>query len=84
MQRTFKGESVWLLGEDEEAAAALQSAVKKSLLTSREEEVLALMVRRYTNEEVSGELYISLQTTKNHVSSILRKLDKKSRRDLFH
>ncbi len=39
------------------------------------------MLRRYTNAEISSELYISLYTAKNHVSNILRKLGLKSRRD---
>ena len=40
------------------------------------------MLMRYTNAEISSELYIILYTAKNHVFSILRKLGLKSRRDL--
>ncbi len=61
---------------------ARRGAAEEARLTPKEREVLTLMLRRYTNAEISSELYISLYTAKNHVSSILRKLGLKSRRDL--
>lgn len=44
------------------------------LLTPREREVLALIARGLTNEEIARELVISEHTVKNHVSSIYRKI----------
>ena len=51
-------------------------------LTRKEKEVFALVLKRRTNAEIAEELYISLYTVKNHVSSILRKLGLKSRREI--
>jgi DNA-binding NarL/FixJ family response regulator len=42
------------------------------LLTPRQEEVLQLLLDGYTNKEVGRMLYLSEETVKNHVSSILR------------
>jgi DNA-binding CsgD family transcriptional regulator len=48
-------------------------------LTSRETEVLSLMARNLSNEEIAGELFIAISTVKTHVNHILRKLDQKTR-----
>jgi NarL family two-component system response regulator LiaR len=48
-------------------------------LTSREREVLALIVKGMGNNEIADALVISLSTTKSHVSNILAKLDVVSR-----
>jgi DNA-binding NarL/FixJ family response regulator len=50
-------------------------------LTSREREVLELIVAGANNEEIAGRLSISLHTVKSHVRSILHKLNVNSRRD---
>lgn len=44
-------------------------------LTKREYEVLSLIAEGLSNKEISQKLVISEKTVKNHVSSILRKLD---------
>jgi DNA-binding NarL/FixJ family response regulator len=49
------------------------------LLTSREREVLELIVAGATNKEISARLSISLYTTKSHVRNILSKLQVASR-----
>ena len=46
-----------------------------SLLTLRETEILDHIARGYINKQVASKLGISEQTVKNHLSSILRKLD---------
>lgn len=43
-----------------------------SLLTPRQEEVPQLLLDGYTNKEIGRMLYLSEETVKNHVSSILR------------
>ncbi|MEM7336914.1 MAG: response regulator transcription factor [Chloroflexota bacterium] len=48
-------------------------------LTNRESEVLALMIEGYSNAEIAFQLSISKFTIKNHVSSILSKLNVSSR-----
>lgn len=44
------------------------------LLTAREKEVLAMMVRGYSNAAIADELVIKVGTAKSHVKQILRKL----------
>lgn len=44
-------------------------------LTKREYEVLCAIAEGLSNKEISDKLFISEKTVKNHVSSILRKLD---------
>lgn len=48
-------------------------------LTDREWDVLALVSQGLTNAEIADRLYISVGTVKNHVHSILSKLDADSR-----
>ncbi len=48
-------------------------------LTSRELEVLALLVEGRSNREISETLFVSPRTADNHVTSILAKLEVKSR-----
>jgi len=50
-----------------------------SPLTSRETQILTLMGRGYLNKQIASELCLSEQTIKNHVTSILRKLDANAR-----
>jgi len=45
------------------------------LLSTREQEVLCLMAEGLGNKDIAQKLYISEKTVKNHVSSILRKLN---------
>ncbi len=48
-------------------------------LSHRELDVLRLLARGMSNEEIASELFIARRTVTNHVSSILRKLDVNSR-----
>ena len=44
-------------------------------LTSREAQILKLITEGYSNNEIANELYVSINTTKAHVASILQKLE---------
>jgi two-component system response regulator DegU len=46
-----------------------------SPLTPREREILSYIAQGYLNKQIAAELVISEQTIKNHVTSILRKLN---------
>jgi DNA-binding NarL/FixJ family response regulator len=50
-----------------------------SPLTGREHQILALVVQGLTNKEIAASLHIEVATVKNHVHSLLLKLQVKSR-----
>lgn len=52
-----------------------------SELTSREQEVLQLITKGYTNQEIADELIIECGTVKNHVHNILKKLEVSNRHE---
>ena len=43
--------------------------------TSRETQILKLITEGYSNIEIAKELFVSINTTKAHVASILQKLE---------
>ena len=51
----------------------------EDVLSTREREVLAMLVELRTNRQIAESLHISESTVKNHVSRILRKLGLGSR-----
>ena len=48
-------------------------------LTEREHEILLLMAKGHSNQNIAGELFIALKTVKTHVSNILSKLEVQDR-----
>lgn len=48
-------------------------------LTNRENEVVQLISKGYTNQEIADKLFITLKTVKTHVSNILSKLEVEDR-----
>lgn len=55
-------------------AARLMERLRAQELSSRESEVLELLVQGHTNKEIASNLSIAEITVKNHVSNILTKL----------
>ena len=51
-------------------------------LTAREREIVQLLGEGKNNREIAGELFITEGTVKNHISSILVKLDLRDRTQL--
>ena len=51
-------------------------------LSPREHEVLALVARGFTNKDIAATLYVSPNTVKTHVASLLHKLDAETRAQL--
>jgi len=48
-------------------------------LTARQQQIVALLARGFTNKEIAGSLYLSEFTVKNHVHRIMRQLNAQSR-----
>jgi DNA-binding NarL/FixJ family response regulator len=65
------------------AAAARESprAAPMPALTAREREITDLLALELTNKEIAARLFLEVSTVKNHVHSVLRKLDASSRGD---
>ena len=59
--------------------AAPQQAERLALLTEREQAILRMLALGRTNQEISDALAISVGTVKNHISSILSKLNVRDR-----
>jgi DNA-binding CsgD family transcriptional regulator len=55
---------------------------KWSHLTPREQEITALVVRGYTNNEIGYKLVISPETVKTHISHVLAKFELRSKSEL--
>jgi DNA-binding NarL/FixJ family response regulator len=60
-------------------AAGEASSTARLRLTDRERDVLELMAAGKENPQIAEELFISVQTVKNHVSNILAKLEVENR-----
>jgi two-component system, NarL family, response regulator NreC len=63
----------------EAAEEAMQSA---NPLSGREEEVLRLLALGHTNQEIAGQLFISVRTAETHRAHIMQKLGLASRAEL--
>lgn len=48
-------------------------------LTDREKDIVRLIAKGLSNKEIAGEVYLSEGTVKNHITSILSKMDLKHR-----
>jgi DNA-binding CsgD family transcriptional regulator len=71
-----------LLSRLEEPAIARKAGLRSgasSLLTSRENEVSALLIQGLTNQEIAERLFISPATVKVHVRHIYEKLGVRNR-----
>ncbi|NTU80003.1 MAG: response regulator transcription factor [Chloroflexales bacterium] len=68
-----------MAGEGHAAATPAPQPERLALLTERERSILAMLAQGRTNQEISDGLAISVGTVKNHISSILSKLDVRDR-----
>lgn len=56
-----------------------QAEITRLGMSKRELEVLQLMAKGHSNNEIASELFVSLNTVKTHVSNIFEKLEVKRR-----
>jgi NarL family two-component system response regulator LiaR len=56
-----------------------ESRLEKVGISKREYEVLELMARGFSNQEIADKLFVSLNTIKTHSSNLFLKLDAKRR-----
>ncbi len=63
----------------ESGAQAAQIRKDIARLTSREQDVLRLVAQGLSNVEIADQLFVSRETIKSHVTSILMKLDVRDR-----
>ena len=68
-----------VLQQFQELSARSEAEAYMSPLTPREIEILQYIADGYLNKQIAAELGISEQTIKNHVTSILRKLNANAR-----
>lgn len=50
-----------------------QPTINTSMFTNKEQEVIKLLVKGYSNQEIANELYLSVGTVKNYLSQIYAK-----------
>ncbi len=78
--KTYAGESVF----EKEVMAKMryrlnQKAELHEMLTEREKEILLLIAKGYSNQEIADASHITIKTVKTHVSNILSKLEVQDR-----
>jgi DNA-binding NarL/FixJ family response regulator len=57
-----------------DAAASAVSATPFPDLTAREREILDLVARGWSNQQIAAHLGLSIKTVRNHVSSVFTKM----------
>lgn len=77
--RDATGDPGYFISVAEDVTARKQAGLLFRSLTAREVEILSLLVLGRTNREISRELMFSVSTIKNHVQSIISKLDASDR-----
>ena len=80
VRKTSRGESVF----EPEVLVKMRNRMKKraelyEMLTEREMEILLLIAKGYSNQEIASESHITIKTAKTHVSNILSKLEVQDR-----
>lgn len=79
LQEVARGEMSLTLTLIEKLLPRLTRTPALNSLSAREKEVLELVAQGFTNREIAQRLYISENTVKNHLRSILEKLQTKNR-----
>ncbi|KAA1037683.1 response regulator transcription factor [Macrococcus equipercicus] len=80
VRKTYSGESVF----EAEVMTKMRNRVNQraalhEMLTEREMEILMLIAKGYSNQEIADASHITIKTVKTHVSNILSKLEVQDR-----
>ncbi len=76
---TQLGPGLWEKANPAATNTTVKTPPEIAELTTREQEVLKLIAKGYSNREIAEELCITERTVKNHVNSILRRLNLRDR-----
>lgn len=68
----------------EEMLSGKKRTLQEVLLTKREEEILAMIAKEHTNQEIADKLFISLRTVQTHRLNITQKLGAKNTASLVN
>ncbi|MEL4280247.1 MULTISPECIES: response regulator transcription factor [Shewanella] len=68
-----------VLEQMQQSSATAQSGQTHDLLSQREREILGFMAGGFSNKEIANAVFLAEGTVKNHVSTILAKLDCRDR-----
>lgn len=78
--KTYQGESIFEKEVMMKMRARMnQKAELHDMLTEREKEILLLIAKGYSNQEIADASHITIKTVKTHVSNILSKLEVQDR-----
>jgi DNA-binding CsgD family transcriptional regulator len=64
--------------------AEMERLFEKHNISSREREIIQLILKGKTNKDIEDDLYISVRTVKNHVYNIYQKFGVSTRLELIH
>lgn len=67
---------------DREERDISEQFILQNHITSREKEIIELLLKGYCNKQIAKELFISAKTVKNHIYSIYRKVQVQNRMQL--
>jgi DNA-binding CsgD family transcriptional regulator len=73
-----QGRQITTMTDDE----SYETVLSQAGITSREKEILFLLLKGASNNDIAQNLYISTNTVKTHIRNIFQKLDVKSRFEL--
>ncbi len=66
------------------SSTGLDAFFEQFKISKREKEIALLILDGKSNKEIEEQLFISFHTVKNHIASIFRKCDIKTRHQLVH
>jgi DNA-binding NarL/FixJ family response regulator len=61
--------------------SSLRAAIAKPTLTTREKQVMALVVLGFSNREIADQLFLAESTVKSHLFSAFRRLGVRTRKE---